>query len=159
MQNNLFMAMHPVGRNVRLIILNMCIILQEYPTRSCNFGGSYYGCCLMMHISFCLCCQGAKKVIVTLFTSPNIFSTSPKMFLMSRIDFTVLFFFWNSTKNFTCLLGKLRTEFTSPIAKSTSPGLSDTTFFARWLCVKIEGLKMILISVYRNTDFCSLSSG
>ena len=27
--------------------------------------------------------------------------------------------------------GKLRTEFTSPIAKSTTPGLSDTTFFAR----------------------------
>ena len=27
----------------------------------------------------------------------------------------------------------LRTEFTRPIAKSTSPGLSDTTFFARWL--------------------------
>ena len=44
--------MHPVGRNVRLIILNMCIILWEYPARSCNFGGSYYGCCLMMHINF-----------------------------------------------------------------------------------------------------------
>ena len=27
----------------------------------------------------------------------------------------------------------LRKEFTRPIAKSTSPGLSDTTFFARWL--------------------------
>ena len=27
----------------------------------------------------------------------------------------------------------LRTEFTCVIAKSTSPGLSDTTFFARWL--------------------------
>ena len=27
-------------------------------------------------------------------------------------------------------MGKLKTEFTSPIAKSTSPGLSDTTFFA-----------------------------
>ena len=27
----------------------------------------------------------------------------------------------------------LRTEFTCLIAKSTSPGLSDTTFFARWL--------------------------
>ena len=28
-------------------------------------------------------------------------------------------------KNFTCLLGKLRTEFNSAIAKSTSPELSD----------------------------------
>ena len=34
-------------------------------------------------------------------------------------------------KIFACLSGKLSTEFTSPIAKSTSPGLSDTTFFAR----------------------------
>ena len=38
----------------------------------------------------------------------------------------------NSSKKFTCPLGKLITEFTSPIAKSTSPGLSDTTFFAQW---------------------------
>ena len=30
----------------------------------------------------------------------------------------------------TCASGKLKTEFTSPIAKSTSPELSDTTFFA-----------------------------
>ena len=37
----------------------------------------------------------------------------------------------NSSKNFTCPSGKLRTEFTSPTAKSTSPRLSDTTFFAR----------------------------
>ena len=36
-------------------------------------------------------------------------------------------------KKFTCLLGKLKTELTSLIAKSTSPGLSDMTFFARWI--------------------------
>ena len=35
-----------------------------------------------------------------------------------------------SSKNFTCPLSKLITEFTSPIGKSTGPGLSDTTFFA-----------------------------
>jgi len=34
-------------------------------------------------------------------------------------------------KIFACPPGKLSTEFTSPIAKSTSPGLSYTTFFAR----------------------------
>ena len=34
-------------------------------------------------------------------------------------------------KIFACPSGKLSTEFTSPIAKSTSPGLSDTTFFTR----------------------------
>ena len=38
----------------------------------------------------------------------------------------------NSSKYFTCPLGKLRTEFTSLIAKSTYPALSNTTFFARW---------------------------
>ena len=35
-------------------------------------------------------------------------------------------------KIFVCPSGKLSTEFTSPMAKSTSPGLWDTTFFARW---------------------------
>ena len=39
---------------------------------------------------------------------------------------------WIPPKNFICPLCKLRTEITSPIAKSTSPGLSDTTFFAHW---------------------------
>ena len=40
------------------------------------------------------------------------------------------FLILNSTpKTFTYPLGKLRTEFSSPIAKSTSPGQSDTTFF------------------------------
>ena len=33
-------------------------------------------------------------------------------------------------------MGKLRTEFTSPISNSTSPKLSDTTLFARWAKVK-----------------------
>ena len=36
----------------------------------------------------------------------------------------------NSSNNFTCLSGKLITEFTSPIAKSTSLRLSDTTLHA-----------------------------
>ena len=42
----------------------------------------------------------------------------------------------NFPNNFTCPSGKLRTEFTSPIATSTSPGLLDTTFFAR--CVHVH---------------------
>ena len=61
----------------------------------------------------------------------NVISTGPKNLLTSRIDFTVLLLFKFFTK-ITCLLGKLKTEFTSLIAKSTSPGLSDTTFFACW---------------------------
>ena len=36
-------------------------------------------------------------------------------------------------KNITCPSGKLRTEFTSPIEKSTSPVLLDNTFFANCL--------------------------
>ena len=47
-------------------------------------------------------CQGAKKITFTAyhsgklklaFTSPDVISTSPKSFLMSRIDFTVLLLF------------------------------------------------------------------
>ena len=41
------------------------------------------------------------------------------------------FCYLNSSKNITCPSGKLKTELSSPIAKSTGPGLSDTTFFAR----------------------------
>ena len=41
----------------------------------------------------------------------------------------------NFPEKFTCPSDKLRTEFTSPKAKSTSPGLSDTTFFARWYVI------------------------
>ena len=62
------------------------------------------------------------------FTSPDVISTSPKSFLISRINFC----YSNSSKKITCPSGKLKTEFTCPIAESTSPGLSDTTFFACW---------------------------
>ena len=71
------------------------------------------------------------------------------------------FNFWsccnlNFPKNFTCPSGKLRTGFTIPIAKSTNPGLSDTTFFARWrhglfLCfcfsLGLNGIKVIVKSL------------
>ena len=84
--------------------------------------------------------QGAKKVIFTAchsgklkltFTSPNIISTCPPNVLMSRL-ISQFFCYLNSSKKFTCPSDKLITEITSPIAKSTSPGLSDTTFFAHW---------------------------
>ena len=38
---------------------------------------------------------------------------------------------WILPKNLICPSGKLRIEITNPIAKSTNPGISDTTFFAR----------------------------
>ena len=85
--------------------------------------------------------QGAKKIIFTVchsgklklaFTSPDVISTRPRSFLMSRIDFNSSSVIEIAQKNITCPSGKLTTEFTSLIAKSTSLGVSDTTFFARW---------------------------
>ena len=75
--------------------------------------------------------MGKLKIHVA-FTSPDIISTSPKSFLTSPAELISQFFCYsNSSKNITCPLGKLKTEFTSLIAKSTSHGLLDTTFFAR----------------------------
>ena len=83
--------------------------------------------------------QGAKKIIFTAchsgklklaFTSPDVISTSSKSFSSSRIDFTFLLLF-KFLKEHHLPVGQVKTDFTSPIAKFTSPGLSDTTFFAR----------------------------
>ena len=62
-----------------------------------------------------------------------------------RINFRVLLLF-EFLENITCPSGKLKTEFTSPIAKSTSPGLSDTTSFAR--CYSETKLEFILRLYY-----------
>ena len=61
------------------------------------------------------------------------FQLAPKIFWWAEL-ISQFFCKLNSSKYFTCPSGKLRTEFTSLIAKSTSPGLSDTTFSAH--CVK-----------------------
>ena len=81
--------------------------------------------------------QGAKKIIFTAclsgklksFLAQTSFSNSPKPFWWAEL-ISQFFCYSNSSKNITCPSGKLKTEFTCPIAKSTSPGLSDTTFFA-----------------------------
>ena len=57
------------------------------------------------------------------------FQLAPKTFWLAEL-ISQFFCSSNSSKNITCPSGKLKTEFTSLIAKSTSPGLSDTTFFA-----------------------------
>ena len=64
------------------------------------------------------------------FTSPNIISTSPKSVWWADW-FHSSSVIWIPQKTSLHLLGKLRTEFSSPIGKSTGPGLSDTTFFTR----------------------------
>ena len=60
------------------------------------------------------------------------FQLAPKAFWLAELISQFLCFL-NSSKNITCPSGKLKTEFTNPIAKFTSPGLSDTTVFARWV--------------------------
>ena len=69
-----------------------------------------------------------KSREILLFLPRNIRSPA-KPSLISRIDYNPSVI-WISPKNFTCPLAKLRTKITSPIAKSSSPGLSDMTFFA-----------------------------
>ena len=73
--------------------------------------------------------QGAKKVSFTAChssklelacTSPQVISASPQT-LFDLQDWLPSFCNLNFPKKFTC-----------PKAKSTSPGLSDTTFFTRW---------------------------
>ena len=51
------------------------------------------------------------------------FQLAPKTFWLAEL-ISQFFCYSNSSKNITCPSGKLKTEFTSPIAKSTSPGLS-----------------------------------
>ena len=90
------------------------------------------------------CHQGAKKLHFTAChsgkqqlacTSPQVISTSPKPFLISRIDYNPSVNYLNfPPPKSTCPWGTLK-KITSLIAKSTSPGLTDTTFFARCVIV------------------------
>ena len=60
-------------------------------------------------------------------TSPQVISTSPRPFLISRVDRNRSVI-WISQKNSTYPLGKLRSKITSPITKSTTPGLFGHDF-------------------------------
>ena len=65
----------------------------------------------------------------------------------------------NSPKIFTCLLGKLRTEFISRMENCTCPRLSDTTFFACWKSgreVKIISALWLLIIPQKPLSRCSI---
>ena len=94
-------------------------------------------------VCFCLLyiniTQGAKKILFTAchsgklelaFTTQTSFQLAPKAFCPAEL-ISQFFFYSNCSKNITCPSSKLKTELTSPITKSTSPGLSDITFFAR----------------------------
>ena len=66
--------------------------------------------------------QGAKK-LSQLYSLP--FGQAVASMHQDEQDWLQFFCNLNFPKNFTCLLGKLKTEFTDPIVKSTSPRLSD----------------------------------
>ena len=104
---------------------NLLLIVKKYYFYWCNF-----------------VVQGGKKIIFTAyyfgklkltFTSPDVISTSPKNFLTSRIDFTVLLFEFLKKRHMPVgqVLTFKKTEFTSLIANSSSRRLLETTFFAR----------------------------
>ena len=88
------------------------------------------------------------------------FQLAPKAFWRTEL-ISQFFLSLNSSKIITCPSGKLRTEFTSPIAKSTSPGLSDSTFFARWYCKTgsdlphTDALNCQNFSYPRGSKFCT----
>ena len=84
--------------------------------------------------------QGVKKVILTVChlgklylacTSLRVSLTALKK-VFDEQDCIQFFCNLNSPKNFTCPAGKLRREFTSLIAQSTSGRLLDTNFIAHW---------------------------
>ena len=56
------------------------------------------------------------------------FQLAPKFFWEAEL-ISQFFCKFNSSKYFICPSGKLRTEFTSPIVKSTSPGLLHATVY------------------------------
>ena len=75
------------------------------------------------------------------------FQPAPQTFWKAEL-ISQLFSYSNFSKDITCPLGKLKTEFTHPIAKSPSPGLSDTTFFARCITLPTWCSLKYAISVY-----------
>ena len=93
-------------------------------------------------ISCCYCVQGAKKVSFTAChsgklelacTSPQVISTSPKT-LFDWQDLLQSLCGLNFAKKQHFPIGQVKnvTKITSQIAKSTSPRLSDATFFLCW---------------------------
>ena len=86
------------------------------------------------------------------------FQLAPKTFWRTEL-ISQFFCYSNSSKNITCPSGKLKTEFTSPIAKSTSPGLSDTTFFARCSSISKCFLEWLLVTLTAFSGFAIRTCG
>jgi len=82
-----------------------------------------------------------------IWASRTSFQLAPQTFWKAEL-ISQFFSYSNSSKDITHLLGKLKTEFTCPIAKSPSPGLLDTTFFARCITLPTWCSLKCVISVY-----------
>ena len=112
--------------------------------------------------------QGAKKVSFTAYHSskPQPTFTSPRVILISQEKsfeeqdlFQTFFCNVNFLKKIVCPSGKLRTKFTSLIAKSTSPRLLDMTFFAHCiLIIVIIILTDIILSLLTSKNLMHISS-
>ena len=83
------------------------------------------------------------------------FQLAPKTFWLAEL-ISQFFCYSNSSKNITCPSGKLKTEFTSLIAKSTSPGLSDTTFFAHWVSISSDDWRNMSATLLIELGYFSL---
>ena len=77
----------------------------------------------------CTACHLGKLYLVC--TNLRVYLTALKR-IFDEQDCIQFFCNLNSQKNFTCPVGKLRTEFTSPIAQSSSARPSDMIFVAHW---------------------------
>ena len=81
-------------------------------------------------------------------TSPDVISTSPKIFLMSRIDFTVLLVF-DFLKKHHLPVGQLKTEFTNPPdSKIHQPRVIGHFFFCT-LRTHLHNWMIELISLHK----------
>ena len=92
------------------------------------------------------------------FTSPGVILISQEKSFEEQGEFQ-FFCNVNFLKKIVCLSGKLRTKFTSPIAKSTSPRLLDMTFFAHCiLIIVIIILTDIILSLLTSKNSMHISS-
>ena len=92
------------------------------------------------------------------FTSPGVILISQEKSFEEQGEFQ-FFCNVNFLKKIVCPSGKLRTKFTSPIAKSTSPRLLDMTFFAHCiLIIVIVILTDIILSLLTSKNSMHISS-
>ena len=76
-----------------------------------------------------------------------------------HFNFCNLNFNLNSSKNFTCQLRKLRTDFICPLAKSTSPGLNQTLLFFLHAVTQFLNLDKIMMNGCQTHKWTILKHG